>query len=93
VSGYVCHRESDDYRARDNQGLSPSVQGTGQRNMCLQTRRPDLLYQCKLVEKQRRNLKKNIVHHGHWSTSKQELIKKFRKPFMTFIESIDFDLL
>jgi len=52
-----------------------------------------LLYQCKLLEKQRGTLKKNIVHPGHWPTSKQELITKFRKPFITFIESIDFDLL
>ena len=26
---------------RENQGLSPSVQAIGQRNMCLQTGRPD----------------------------------------------------
>jgi hypothetical protein len=52
-----------------------------------------LLYHCKLLDKQRRTLKKNINHHGQRPISKQELITKFRKPFITFIESIDFDLL
>ena len=52
-----------------------------------------LLYQCKLLDKQRGTLKKNIIHPGHWPTSKQELITKFRKPFIKFIESIDFNLL
>ena len=52
-----------------------------------------LLYHCKLLQKQRGTLKKNIVHHRHWPTSKQELIRKFWKPFITFIESIVFDLL
>ena len=52
-----------------------------------------LLYQCKLLAKQRGTLKKNIVHPGHWPISKHELITKFRKPFITFIESTDFDLL
>jgi len=44
-----------------------------------------LLYQYKLLEKQRGTVKKNTIHHGHWPTSKQELITKFRKPFITFI--------
>ena len=35
----------------------------------------------------------NTLHPGHWPISKQELIMKFWKPFITFIESIDFDLL
>jgi len=52
-----------------------------------------LLYHCKLLHKQRGTLKKNIIHPGKWPTSKQELITRFRKPFITFIESIDFDLL
>jgi len=52
-----------------------------------------LLYHCKLLDKQRGTLKENIIHPGHWPISKQELITKFRKPFITFIESIDFDLL
>ena len=52
-----------------------------------------LLYQCKLLAKQRGTLKKNIVHPGHWPISKHELITKFRKTFITFTESIDFDLL
>jgi len=52
-----------------------------------------LLYNCKLLDKQRGTLKKNIIHPGHWPISKQELITNFRKPFITFIESIDFDLL
>ena len=52
-----------------------------------------LLYHCKLLDKQRGTLKKNIAHSEHWPTSKQELITKFRKPFITFIGSIDFDLL
>jgi hypothetical protein len=52
-----------------------------------------LLYHCKLLDKQTGTLKKNIVHPGHWPTSKQELITKFRKPFITFIESIDLDFL
>jgi len=30
------------------------------------------------------------THNRHWPISKQELIMKFRKPFITFIESIDF---
>jgi len=93
TADWVKITHGDDYRAWENQGLSPSVQANGQRNMCLQTGRPDLLYQCKLLENQRGSLKKNIIHHGHWSISKQELMKKFRKPFMTFLESIDFDLL
>ena len=32
-----------------------------------------LLYQCKLLEKQRGTLKKNIVHSGHWPTSKHRI--------------------
>ena len=52
-----------------------------------------LLYHCKLLQKQRGTLKKNIIHPGHWPISKQELIAKFRKTFITFLESIDFDLL
>lgn len=52
-----------------------------------------LLYQCILLKKQRGTLKKNIIHPRHWPTSKQELITKFWKPFITFIESVDFDLL
>ena len=53
----------------------------------------DLLYQCNLLEKQRGILKKNIVNTGHWPASKQELITKYRESFISFIESIDFDLL
>jgi hypothetical protein len=65
---------------------------------CLQTARPDqtvdhILHRCKLLDKQRGTLKENIVHPGHWPINKEELITKFRKPFITFIESIDFDLL
>jgi hypothetical protein len=51
------------------------------------------LYHCKLLDKQRGTLKKNIIHPGHWPISKQELITKFRKPFITFTESIDFGFL
>jgi hypothetical protein len=52
-----------------------------------------LLYQCNLLEKQRGILKKNIVNTGHLPASKQELITKYRNSFITFRESIDFDLL
>jgi len=52
-----------------------------------------LLYQCNLLEKQRGILKKNIVNTGQWPAIKQELIMKYRESFVTFTESIDFDLL
>jgi hypothetical protein len=52
-----------------------------------------LLYQCNILEKQRGILKRNIADTRHWPASKQELITKYRDSFMTFIESIDFDLL
>jgi len=51
-----------------------------------------LLYQSNLLEKQTGILKKNIVNAGHWPANKQKLITKYRESFITFIESVDFEL-
>ena len=52
-----------------------------------------LLNHCAVIHAQREVLKQNILKNGNWPASKQELITKYRESFITFIESIDFDLL
>jgi hypothetical protein len=52
-----------------------------------------LLYDCILLEAQRRILGKNVIKNGQWPADKHELITKNLEPLITYIESIDFDLL
>jgi hypothetical protein len=52
-----------------------------------------LLYDCNLLEAQRRKLRKNVTKNGQWPADKHELITKHLKPLLTYIESKDFDLL
>jgi type IV secretory pathway TrbL component len=51
-----------------------------------------LLYYCILPETQRRILR-NVTKNGQWPVNKHELITKHLEPIITYIESIDFDLL
>jgi hypothetical protein len=52
-----------------------------------------LLYNCNLPEAQRRILRKKVTNNGQWPPDKHELITDHLRPFITFIESIDFDRL
>jgi hypothetical protein len=52
-----------------------------------------LLYDCILLESQRRILRKNVTKTGQWPANKHELITKHLEPLITYIESIDFDIL
>jgi hypothetical protein len=52
-----------------------------------------LLYNCILLESQRRILRKNVTKNGQWPTNKHELITKHLEPLITYIELIDFDIL
>jgi hypothetical protein len=53
----------------------------------------NLLHDCILLESQRRILRKNITKNGQWPVNKHELITKHLEPLITYIESIDFDIL
>jgi hypothetical protein len=52
-----------------------------------------LLYDCNLLEAQRRILRKNVTKNGQWPADKHDLITKHLEPLLTYVESIDFDLL
>jgi hypothetical protein len=52
-----------------------------------------LLYDCILLETQRRILRKNVTKNGQWPVNKHELITKHLEPLIAYIESIDFDIL
>jgi hypothetical protein len=52
-----------------------------------------LLYDCNLLESQRRLLRNKVTENGQWPPEKHELIKNNLGPFINFIESIDFDRL
>lgn len=52
-----------------------------------------LLYDCSLLEAQRRILIKKVTKNGQWPTNKHELITKHLEPLITYIEAIDFDIL
>jgi hypothetical protein len=52
-----------------------------------------LLYDCNLLEAQRGILRKNVTKNGQWPADKHELITNHSEPFLTYIESIDFDRL
>jgi ribonuclease HI len=52
-----------------------------------------LINQCALLQTQRELLKSNVLKYGNWPVSKYELITKHMKPFLTFINSTDFDQL
>jgi hypothetical protein len=52
-----------------------------------------LLNHCTVIHAQREVLKQNTLKIGNWPASKQELITNYRDLFITFIESIDFELL
>jgi hypothetical protein len=51
------------------------------------------IYDCNLLEAQRRILRKNVTRNGQWPADKHELITNHLEPFLTHIESIDFDRL
>ena len=52
-----------------------------------------LIYDCNLLEAQRGILRKKVTKNGQWPADKNELITKHLEPFLTYIESIDFDRL
>ena len=52
-----------------------------------------LIYNCTLLETQRRILRDAVRKDGQWPAGKQELISKHLDPFMVFIESIDVESL
>jgi hypothetical protein len=52
-----------------------------------------LRYDCNLLEAQRGILRKNVTRNGQWPADKHELITDPLEPFLTYIESIDFDRL
>jgi hypothetical protein len=52
-----------------------------------------LLNSCKLVQTQRDLFRNNILKYGNWPVSKEELISKHLKSFLTFTKSINFDQL
>jgi hypothetical protein len=52
-----------------------------------------LLYDCILLEAQRRILRKNVTKKGQWPANKHELITKHLEPLITYIESIAFDII
>ena len=52
-----------------------------------------LHYDCNLLEAQRGILRKSVTKKGQWPTDKHELITNHLEPFLTYIESIDFDRL
>jgi hypothetical protein len=52
-----------------------------------------LLYHCILIESQRRILRKIVTKNGQWPANKHELITKHLEPLLTYIESIDFEIL
>jgi len=53
----------------------------------------NLLNHCTMIHAQREVLKQNILNNGNWPASKQELITNYWDSFISFIESIDFELL
>jgi hypothetical protein len=63
--------------------------------MSLQQGRPNPGPQssCALLHTQRNTLRKNVTATGTWLPSKEELIAKYLKPFLTFTKSIDFEQL
>lgn len=52
-----------------------------------------LLHQCTLLQTQRELLKTNVLRSGNWPASKEELITKHLKSFLTFTKSINFEQL
>ena len=87
-------RYSDADRTRKDKGLPSPFQDKGQRTMCLSTRRSaidNFLYDCSLLEAQRGILRKNVTIKGQWPADKHELITNHLEPFLTYIESIDFN--
>jgi hypothetical protein len=52
-----------------------------------------LLYDCNLLEAQRRILRKSVTKNGQWPADKHELITNHLEPLVTYIEPIDFNQL
>jgi hypothetical protein len=52
-----------------------------------------LLNKCALIQTQRELLRKNVLKSGHCPVSKEELISKHLKSFLTFTKSINFEQL
>jgi hypothetical protein len=46
-----------------------------------------------LIQTQRELLRKNVLNSGNWPVSKEELISKHLKSFLTFTKSINFEQL
>jgi hypothetical protein len=52
-----------------------------------------ILTRCELLDIQRNTLRKTVTANGTWRPSKEELIAKYLKPFLTFRQSIQFEQL
>ena len=52
-----------------------------------------LLNKCALIQTQRELLRKNVLKSGNWPASKEELISKHLKSFLTFTKLINFEQL
>ena len=52
-----------------------------------------LIYDCRLLQRERQTLKNNVLKTGNWPATQEELIKTHRKHFIHFTESIDFEKL
>ena len=52
-----------------------------------------LLYECSRLEAQRGILRKRVTINGQWPADKNKLITNHLEPFLTYIDSIDFDRL
>jgi hypothetical protein len=52
-----------------------------------------ILYDCKLLEKERYSLKAAVLRAENWPVSKNKLNNKFHKSFKKFTNNIPFDKL
>jgi hypothetical protein len=52
-----------------------------------------ILFECKLLEQERDNLKDAILRSENWPLSKNKLITKFDKTFKKFTNNISYDKL
>ena len=51
-----------------------------------------LIFECEEITKERKkNLKTTALQNGKWPTTKQDLIRKYYKEFVKFINNIPFD--
>jgi hypothetical protein len=52
-----------------------------------------LIFECKMLTKEREKLKTTALQKDHWQTNKKDLIRKHNKDFVKFINDIPFDKL